>query len=132
LALDYGLKHVGLARTDELALTVVPLPSIPNPGRDKLIEKIRRVVLEHDIHVLVVGMPWNMDGSSGQAVSRVERLIEALKNALQLPVHGVDERLSTLEAEDVWRSLNPRRQKVYRTADSLAAALILRRFLEEC
>jgi len=53
-----------------------------------------------------------------------------VQRELALPVHQVDERLSTLEAEELWKRMNRRQQRKYRTADSLAAALILERYLQ--
>ena len=83
------------------------------------------------IQELVVGMPLNMDGTRGDALVRMEQLMESVKKALQIPATGMDERLSTVEALEIWQSLSPRRQKKYRTVDSLAAALILERYLKE-
>ena len=72
-----------------------------------------------------------MDGTRGDAALRMEQLMEELKAALKIPISGVDELLSTVEAMEFWRSMNKKRQKKYRTVDSLAAALILERFLKE-
>jgi putative Holliday junction resolvase len=131
LAVDYGVKNVGLACCDELGVAVRPLPSVPNNGRRELIGRLRSAVQEHGIERLVVGLPLNMDGSSGEAVRRVERFMEALRAELSLPLCGFDERLSTTEATEIWRGMGSRQQKKYRTVDSLAAAIILERYLEE-
>jgi putative Holliday junction resolvase len=131
LALDYGAKNVGLACCDELGVTVRPLPSIPNHGRRDLVGRLRSAVREHNFARIVVGLPLNMDGSSGAAVGRVERFMEILRADLGLPLDGFDERLSTTEAADIWREMSPRQHQRYRTVDSLAAALILERYLEE-
>jgi putative holliday junction resolvase len=129
LALDYGIKNVGLACCDELGVTVRPLASIPNTGRRNLIARLRTVIEENRIQSLVVGIPRNMDGSYGDSADRVERFMAALQQELGLPLSGVDERLSTVEAQEVWNEMRPRQQRKYRTVDSLAAALILERFL---
>jgi putative Holliday junction resolvase len=129
LALDYGTKNVGLACCDELGVTVRPLASIPNTGRRNLIARLRTVIEENRIQSLVVGIPRNMDGSSGDSANRVERFMAALRQELRLPLSGVDERLSTVEAQEVWNEMRPRQQRKYRTVDSLAAAFILERFL---
>lgn len=131
LALDYGEKNVGLACTDELGLLVRPLPSIPNKGRRSLVARLRSVVKENDVACVVVGLPWNMDGTLGPAAGQVRAFIQLLQGELKLPLREVDERLSTMEAAELWKSMNRRQQRRYRTADSLAAALILQRYLEE-
>jgi len=131
LAIDYGEKNIGLACSDDLGLTVQPLPSIPNRGRKDLLKRLQTITKAMSIRHLVVGIPLNMDGSGGEAVLRIEKLMGALKGALGITPAGVDERLSTLEAMQLWRNMSPRQKKKYRTVDSLAAALILERHLKE-
>lgn len=131
LAIDYGTKNVGLACCDELRVTVRPLESIPNRGKKDLIKQLLRTIDCLQIAGVVIGVPLNMDGSAGDAVARVERFTKTLCKAIPLPVKGVDERLSTAEAAEIWREMTPRQQKRHRTVDSMAAALILKRFLEE-
>ena len=131
LALDFGSKHVGLAASDELGVAVRPLPSILNSNRRDLLRRLRAAIQEHSIDALVIGLPLNMDGSAGPAVQAVRRLTEFLRAHLPLPLWEVDERLSTVEAIEVWRTMNSRQRRKYRTVDSLAAAFILERFLED-
>lgn len=131
LAIDYGKKNIGLAYSDELGLTVQPLPSIPNFGLKDFLKKLKRTVMELSIQGLVLGIPINMDGTRGEPASAMEILINTLETELRLPVSGVDERLSTVEAYEFWRNISSKKQKKYRTIDSLAAALILERYLGE-
>ncbi len=130
LALDYGARNIGLARSDESGLIVEPLPSIPHRSIQGSIAILRALVAREEIESLVIGMPWNMDGSIGPAAEAVRSFARAVQRELALPVHEVDERLSTLEAEELWKRMNRRQQRKYRTADSLAAALILERYLQ--
>ncbi len=131
LAIDHGTRNIGLACCDEMGLTVRPLPSVRLSGIRGLLSLLRAIVQENEIRGLVVGIPYNMDGSAGQAVRTVERFIEVLQKALQLPVNRVDERLSTWEAMEYWNEMGPKQQRRYRTVDSLSAALILERYLKE-
>jgi putative holliday junction resolvase len=131
LAVDYGQKNIGLAYCDELGITVQPLPSISNGGLKDLIKKLQAIIRTLEIQALVLGMPINMDGSRGDAVLRMEQLMTMLKAELKIPLAGVDERLSTVEATEFWQGMNRRQQKRYRTVDSLAAAFILERYLKE-
>jgi putative holliday junction resolvase len=131
LGVDYGSKNVGIACSDELRLTVEPLPSVPNRSRAYLLSRLQFLVQEMGICEIVIGLPVNMDGSSGEAAVRVGKFMEALEAEVSVPVHGIDERLSTIEALEVWNTLTPRRQRRYGTVDSLAAAFILERFLKE-
>jgi putative holliday junction resolvase len=131
LAVDYGEKNIGLAYCDALGLTVQPMTSMPNCGTANLLKKLRALIRTLDIQEIVLGIPFKMDGTRGDAALRMEQLMEELKAALKIPISGVDELLSTVEATEFWRSMNKRRQKKYQTVDSLAAALILERFLKE-
>jgi putative Holliday junction resolvase len=131
LALDYGEKNIGLACTDELGLTVRPLPSIPNPGGKNLIKKLRATIQDLDVRKIVLGIPINMDGTRGDSAIRMERLQKTLRSGLKIPLVGIEETLSTVEAMEFWKNMSPRQQKKYRTIDSLAAALILERYLKE-
>ena len=131
LAIDYGEKNIGLACSDELGIAVLPLPSVPNLGRKDFLSRMRTMIREMDVRQLVLGIPLNMNGTRGEAVERMERLMKALHSALKLPTTEVDERLSTVEAAELWNTLSPKKQKKYRTVDSLAAALILERYLKE-
>lgn len=131
LAVDYGAKNVGLACSDELAVTVRPLASVPNQNRRNLLARLRVAIQENAINELVVGIPWNLNGTPGEAVRKVEKFIQDLRAEVGLPIHSVDERLSTVEALETWNEMSQRQQRRYRTVDSLAAAFILKRFLEE-
>jgi putative holliday junction resolvase len=130
LALDYGTKNIGVAFCDEMRVTVQPLPSFARRGKADLAGRLRSFVDDNQIQEVVVGMPLNMDGTPGDAVRRVERFMESLRELLKVPLHGIDERLSTMEALEIWRGMSARQQRRYRTVDSLAAALILERYLE--
>ena len=129
--MDYGEKNIGLAYCDALGLTVQPMPSMPNCGTANLLKKLRTIIHTLDIQQIVLGIPFKMDGTRGDAALRMEQLMEELKAALKIPISGFDELLSTVEAMEFWRSMNKKRQKKYQTVDSLAAALILERFLKE-
>ena len=131
LALDYGTRRVGAALCDEMGIVVRPVPAIVNRGNRNLMEQIRRLVEQHGIEGLVIGLPLNMDGTAGESVSQATRFMKTLQSHLNLPLTAVDERLTTVEAAELWKNMSPRQQKKYRSVDSLAAALILQRFLEE-
>jgi putative Holliday junction resolvase len=130
LAVDYGKKNIGLAHSDEFRLTVQPLPSLPNIGKKDFLRRVAALAEALEIREAVIGMPLRMDGSRGDAVLAMEKIKRSLEGTLKLAVAEVDERLSTVEALEIWREMAPRQQRKYRTVDSLAAALILERFIE--
>ncbi len=132
LAIDYGTKNIGLACSDELRLTIRPLPSVPLSSHRNFFSRLRSAILENQIEELVIGIPFNMDGSCGESVQKVEHFAKVLQNEFTLPLQRVDERLSTVEAMGIWRDMKPKQRRKYRTVDSLSAALILDRYLKEC
>ena len=129
--MDYGEKNIGLAYSDELGLTVQPLPSILNPGRRILVKVLQAAVRSLGIRKIVLGIPLRMDGTRGDSAIRMEKLKDVLTAGLKIPLVGVEETLSTVEAMEFWKNMNSRQQKKYRTVDSLAAALILERYLKD-
>jgi putative pre-16S rRNA nuclease len=130
LAVDYGSRNVGIACSDEMRMTVTPLPSLRYVSRAQLIQTLKAKIVEAGIGELVIGVPYNMDGSSGPAVQRIERFVNELRGVLAIPLNKTDERLSTIEALEVWNGMSPKQRRKYRTVDSLAAALILERYLD--
>ena len=131
LALDYGRKRVGAAVCDEMGIAIRPIPSLPNEGRGEVVALIRTLVEQHEIGRLVVGLPVNMDGTTGDSADQARNFMKSLRSQLRLPLTEVDERLTTVEAAALWKGMSTRQRKRYRSVDSLAAALILQRFLEE-
>jgi len=129
--LDYGTRRVGIALCDEMGVAVRPLPALSYKGSRDLLAKIRRLVEQHQIESLVIGLPLNMDGTTGESASQARKFMQTLQSQLNLRLTAVDERLTTVEAVELWRNMSLRQQKKYRSVDSLAAALILQRFLEE-
>ena len=129
LAVDYGKKNIGIAHSDEFRLTVQPLPSLLNIGKKDFLRRAGELVETLEIREVIIGIPLRMDGSRGDAARTMEKIRRSLEGTLKLPVTEIDERLSTVEALDLWREMTPRQQRKYRTVDSLAAALILERFI---
>ena len=130
LAIDYGRARHGLAVSDALGMAGRPLPALKRSEAPRDLAALRRVVEEHDVRRLVVGLPLNMDGSEGEMAREARAFGALLGRELGLPVLMEDERLSTDEAEHLLREggLRPSQRRALR--DSVAAAVILRGVLE--
>jgi len=139
LGIDYGDKRIGLSFGDELGLAV-PLPAAVKPSQRERMASIEHVIRERKIDALVVGYPYNMDGTVGFKAKEVDRFIETLVARFRLPVHRVDERLTSHQAAAQMRAAAGKQKKrspqaqqnARRTGelDSRAAALILQDFLD--
>lgn len=131
LAIDYGSKRIGLAVCDPLEVTVNPLAVIPNTGdREQVLDAIVQVVQSEGVEEIVVGLPVNLDGSYGPAAHEAEEFARALADRVSVPIHCYDERLTSEEAEGILIRRNVPRARRRGMVDQVAAALILRSYLE--
>ena len=130
LGIDYGEKRVGLGYGDELGVAV-PLPALTDHSPRKRLEKLAVVIHQRRITDLVLGHPLNMDDTAGFKAKEAEAFAAQLKATFSLPVHLVDERLTSFEAE---QSIPKRKRRAVRASglvDSRAACLILQDFLNQ-
>jgi putative Holliday junction resolvase len=129
LALDVGDRRIGLANCDELEIVAVPREVLRRNGQE--VETIARMVREEEIGLVVVGMPYNQEGEIGPQARKVTRFMEELRPRLEVPMVEWDEHLSTWEAETMLIEAGERRTVRRRVIDKLAAAVILRSFLDQ-
>jgi putative Holliday junction resolvase len=130
LGLDFGTKRIGVALSDEMGWTAQGLTTIQRQGNRKDIEKIGRLVEEHGVEGIVLGLPYNMDGSEGKAAEAVRKFAALLEERLKITVHLWDERLSSWEAEGILKEAEVKPRKRKQVVDKLAATLILKSYLE--
>lgn len=130
LAIDLGDKRTGLAVGDDETGVVTPAGAIEIGSGPRLLEAILEAIEEHGPDAVVLGMPLNMDGTEGPQAKRARELGRDLGERTDRPVHYQDERLTSFAADQALaRSGRTHRQKKERR-DALAAAAILRDFLE--
>ncbi|MGH8138679.1 MAG: Holliday junction resolvase RuvX [Steroidobacteraceae bacterium] len=133
LAFDFGLKRIGIAAGDTLTATAAPRPAaaVTQAGPDW--NGIGREVRALRPRMLIVGAPYNVDGTAGPLTQAARRFAAELEHRFGLPVNMVDERWSSLEASAALkarRASGERRRRVRREdIDSAAAAVILERWL---
>lgn len=130
LAIDHGTVRIGLAISDELELVASPLKTLETklaPERE-----IARIVHDKHVGMIVIGMPFHMNGQKGEAALRVEDFATKLGKTLQheVPIEFVDERLSSVEAEaSMSRAGITGKRERNEIVDQLAAVVILQDFL---
>ena len=128
LGIDYGARRWGLAFGDELAIAL-PLPAATEKEEPARWATLGRLVTQRRVTDLVVGYPLNMDGTAGFKTKEVDAFCERLKAVYGLPVHLIDERLTSYEAE---ADIPPAKRRALRgrgIVDSRAAAILLQDFL---
>jgi putative Holliday junction resolvase len=130
LGIDYGARRVGVAYGDELGVAT-PLPALTSADEAVRWGALCALARERRATDLVVGYPFNMDGSAGFKAKEVDAFAARLRAELGLPVHLVDERLTSHEAES---TIPPSRRRAVRASgiiDSRAATIILQDYLNQ-
>ena len=130
LALDLGNRRIGLATGSDEGVPVVPVGHLERKTLRHDLDQVLAAAQERGAGALVVGMPYSLSGQTGPQAKLAEGFIRELRKRTDLPVHTVDERFSSVEAEGLLREsgVQPSRRKG--DVDAMAAALILERFLE--
>jgi putative holliday junction resolvase len=128
LAIDYGVKSTGLAICDPSESFVSPHSVLPT-SKD-LIDKIVDVIKNENVEAIVIGLPLNMDGSSGRQAKIVEEFAGQLKKMVTVPIYFQDERLTSFAAEEKLLARDLTLKKKKKRLDALAAAEILQAFLD--
>ncbi|MCG9969080.1 Holliday junction resolvase RuvX [Pelotomaculum terephthalicicum JT] len=131
MGLDLGDKRIGVAVSDPMGWTAQGVEVIVSKGsREADIKKIAEAARKYEVERIVVGLPINMNGSSGQRAEKIKTFANRLSGALHLPVELWDERLSTAEAEKLLIKADLSRSRRRQVIDKMAAALILQGYLD--
>jgi putative Holliday junction resolvase len=130
LGIDHGTVRIGLALSDELAMIANPLKTLDSvPGVES---QIAEIVKQKRVGEIVLGMPYRMTGERGSATERVEKFADRLRKVLphEVPIHFVDERLSSKAALDsLGMKERPRDREERKIVDQIAAVAILQDYL---
>jgi putative Holliday junction resolvase len=129
LALDLGTKWVGIAVCDELQITVRPVCVLERRSWKELLRKISAFIEEFDAVALVLGLPYNFDGSESEMSQEARRLHRNFSLSLRIPVYLQDERLTSMAADKLLRERRLGEKQIRKQIDSNAAAFILNDFL---
>jgi putative holliday junction resolvase len=130
LAIDHGTKRMGIAISDELQMIAQPVEFIPAEPFAEFLARLKELMREKEVELIVVGMPRNMDGSYGPAALKVQDFVAVLRNAVTVPIRTWDERLTSVQANRFLLEGNVRREKRKEKVDKMAAAIFLQSFLD--
>jgi putative Holliday junction resolvase len=130
LGIDYGTRRIGLSYGDELGVAT-PLLAILDAAPEKRWAALVAVIRQRRATDLVLGYPLNMDDTAGPKAKEAEALAGRLRKEFGLPVHLVDERLTSYEAESTIAKSKRREVRASGLIDSRAATLILQDFLDQ-
>ena len=131
LGIDYGDSRVGIAITDSLCITAQGLETIDYKGNDKvLLRRLDEIFENYEVDTIVVGMPYNMDGSKTFRADITEKFIHKLKckyNTKKIEI--MYERLTTVEAHKTMNFLNVNKNKKKSIVDTISAVYILEKYI---
>lgn len=132
IGLDFGSKTVGVAVTDALGLTAVSLEIIRREREGhlrKTCARIEEIISERGIDTIVLGLPLNMNGSEGERAAKTREFGQMLKRRTGIDPVYVDERLTTVEADELIKLTGNHKGDREKHIDSMAAAIILEDYL---
>jgi len=131
LGLDVGRKRIGVAGCDATGLIATGLTTVERTSFQRDLDQFKQIVAVRQVQVLIVGLPYSMDGTLGFQAQQVQKYAQRLALALHLPLEYMDERLTSFQAEQLLRSqgLSPSRHR--ELVDRKAASLILQQWLDE-
>jgi len=128
VALDIGTKRIGVATCDALWISANPLKTI-NRNNDKVaLDEIKKICQEYATDTILIGIPYNMDGSLGFQAKNCLKFIEPLRD--DYVILEQDERLSSSTAEDILKNQGKKYTKNKALVDAMAASVILNEYIE--
>lgn len=131
LGLDIGRRRIGVAGCDRSGLIATGLTTLERRSFQSVIDPLQALIEERQVTILVIGLPYTMSGKEGFQARQVKKFAQRLSKALSLDFVYVDERLTSVEAEQLIHAeqRSPSRHKAL--IDRKAAAIILQQWLDE-
>ena len=130
LALDVGERRIGVALSDPLGLTAQRLTVLRRCGGREDLNAVCALIAKHGVAAVVVGLPLTLKGTHGPQARRATSFANALSRQSAVPVHLVDERLTTTQGERALLATNTSRRRRKQVIDQVAAQLILQQYLD--
>ena len=131
MGIDYGDSRVGVALSDPLGITAQGLATLPNKVYTKMLDALVSLVNEHGVEKIVLGMPKNLNGTSGDRAEVTETFRADLESRLDaVDIILWDERLTTVQAASILNVTNTRGKDRKNVIDTVAASIILQSYLD--
>ena len=130
LGIDYGHRRIGVAISDMEGISTTPLGFITRQDDRQAADVVLALAGQHHVTAIIIGLPLNADGSRGKAATVATQFAKRLRRLGSVPVYSIDERYSSEEAADILAQSH-HSQPAPGRLDAQAAAIILRRYLDE-
>lgn len=129
ISLDIGTKTIGVAVSDEFGITANAVSTIRRENEKKDLAQLRDIIEQYSPRKILVGIPYNQDGSLGSRAKSIKKFSERVRDSLGLPVKYWDESFSTKTAEQTLIEAGMGRKKRKTVIDKMAATVILEEYL---
>ena len=129
--MDYGDVRIGIAFSDLLQVVASPYDTYTRVNLDADIQFFKNLAQKQEVELIVIGLPYNMDGSEGEKVAEIRDFAEKLSRFTDAKILFQDERLSTVSAEKMLIESGVRREKRKDVVDLVAAKIILQSYLDK-
>ena len=116
--------------SDELKMIAQPLEFIPAEPFSGFLDRLKELLREYEVELILLGMPRNMDGSYGEASMKVREFEAVLKNSITAPIKTWDERLTSVQANRALTQGRAKKKKKRQNVDSMSAAILLQSYLD--
>lgn len=130
LGLDVGGATIGVAVSDMLGWTAQGLTTIRRKNIQRDLHFLRKIIREHDVSEVVVGLPFKKNGKSDAQTRKIIRFMKVLRDTFHMPVYSWDERFSTVAASKALALGNVKKKKKADLIDKVAATIILQGYLD--
>jgi putative Holliday junction resolvase len=130
LGLDVGSKRIGVAGCDGLGLIATGITTIWRSSFPEDIQQLNEIILDRQVEILVLGLPYTMDGNLGSQAKQVQKFARKVAAVIELPIEYVDERLTSYAAEEMMKAAKISVSQNKATIDRIAAAVILQQWLD--
>ena len=129
MALDYGEVRIGIAFSDLLNIIASPYETYTRVDLNKDLDYLTSLIKTQEVDEVIIGLPVNMDGSEGERAVATREFAKKLENKSQAKITFVDERLTSVEAEEILKSRNIKWEGRKKYIDKLSATIILQDYL---
>ncbi len=130
LGLDVGKKRLGVAGCDGTGLIATGLTTINRTSWRQDLEQLQSIIQEREVEILIIGLPYSLDGTIGAQAKQVQKFAGQLQRVLNLPIEFVDERLTSVEATEQLKAQKRFSSRNKGEIDRRAAAIILQQWLD--
>jgi putative Holliday junction resolvase len=130
VGLDVGERRIGVAVSDPGGRTAQPLTVVQRKSDEQAVAEIVKIINDYEAGGLIYGMPLEEDGDYGEQANATEEFIGSLRQSLEIPITGQDERYTTIEAEKILIAQDVPRKRRREIIDKIAASIILQGYLD--